>query len=184
MTIEFKQIGIIKTPYTDWAPHHPLERGEGEFVVELDPEYAEGLQDLDSFAYVHVLFHLDRSVSKDTYLARPPWAKGREVGVFASRSPRRPNLIGLSVVRVIRVEGNRLFTSPLDVLDGTPLIDLKPYIKATDAKDDANNGWIDTLGDAEHMLQHLRGVTHEHGDEGHEHGHHHHHHHHDHEHEH
>jgi len=173
MAIEFEKIGTIKTPYTDWAPQHPLESGQGEFVIELDEEFQEGLQDLDSFAYVHVLFHFDRSVSKSDCLSRPPWARGQQVGVFAARSPRRPNLIGLSVVRVIRIEGNQVFTSPLDVLDGTPLLDLKPYIKATDAKDDANNGWIETLGDAEHMLQHLRGVAHDHGDGDHEHTHHH-----------
>lgn len=175
--IELQKIGVIKTPYLDWAPHHPLEHAEGaEFVLEVDPEWEAALADLQSFRYVHVLFHLDRSEPTSKTTARPPWAKGREVGLFASRSPRRPSPIGLSVVRVLKVEGRRVYTSPIDALDGTPLIDLKPYIKATDAKEDANNGWIDTLGDAEHMLQHLRGVAHDHGD-GHDHHHHHHHHH-------
>ena len=84
-----------------------------------------------------------------------------EVGLFASRSPVRPNPIGLSIVRLKRIEGNVVYTSGLDVFDGTPLLDIKPYIKGLDSKDDANYGWIKELDDKDHLLLHIKGIPHE-----------------------
>lgn len=94
-------------------------------------------------------------------LAEPPWAGGLRVGVFASRSPRRPNPIGLSIVRVLGVEENEVITSGLDAFDGTPILDIKPYIRDLDSKADANYGWVEDLEDREHLTLHIRGIPHD-----------------------
>jgi tRNA-Thr(GGU) m(6)t(6)A37 methyltransferase TsaA len=83
------------------------------------------------------------------------------VGVFASRSPTRPNPIGLSVVRIKRIEGNVIHVSGLDVFDGTPLLDIKPYIDELDVKKDANLGWVGDMDDPEHLALHIQGVPHD-----------------------
>jgi len=91
----------------------------------------------------------------------PSWANGIVTGVFASRSPLRPNPIGLSVVRVKDIQDNVIHTSGLDVFDGTPLLDIKPYIKDLDVKTDANYGWVDDVQDQEHMTLHIKGIPHD-----------------------
>jgi tRNA-Thr(GGU) m(6)t(6)A37 methyltransferase TsaA len=160
--IHLKPIGEVRTPYQDWAPSQPVERDaeEGKFRLVLSPEYAEGLRDLERFAYVYVLAYLDRRSKPMDLTASPPWAKGKKVGVFASRSPGRPNPIGLSIVRLLRVEGCELTISPIDMFDRTPLLDIKPYFKDLDSKTDANHGWADDLEDREHIMQHVRGLPH------------------------
>ena len=146
MEIAFKPIGRIRTPYTEKKPpHQPDPEAEGEFYIELNPDLVEGLDKLESFNYIHVLFHLDRPDRPVTLRAKPPMARGMEVGLFASRSPRRPNAIGLSAVRLKGIEGNRLHISGIDVLDETPLLDIKPYSPRVDVKSDANNGWLDEI---------------------------------------
>lgn len=138
-----KKIGTIRTPYTENAPYQPVETDKGESRIVLSPEYARGLHRLQSFRYVYVLYYLDRMRQEVSMMVRPPWAGGRAVGLFASRSPVRPNPIGLSIVRLLRIVNNEIFTSGLDVLDGTPLLDIKPYVKKLDSKPDANDGWIE-----------------------------------------
>jgi len=91
----------------------------------------------------------------------PIWAGEIEVGLFASRSPVRPNPIGLSVVKPLSIEGNTIFTTGLDVFDGTPLLDIKPYIKDLDSKPDANYGWVEKTGDLRHLALHILGIPHE-----------------------
>jgi len=93
-------------------------------------------------------------------LVTPPWANGKQVGVFASRSPVRPNSIGISVVLVKRIDNNEIFISGLDAYDGTPLLDIKPYINDLDVKYDANYGWIEGPEDKEHLLLHIKGIPH------------------------
>ena len=91
----------------------------------------------------------------------PPWTGGARVGVFASRSPVRPNSIGLSIVRIKKIIDNKVFTSGLDVFDGTPLLDIKPYIKDLDSKSDANYGWIKEIDGDEHLHLHIKGIPHD-----------------------
>ena len=142
--VHFKPIGFIRTPYTEHVPFRPREDAEGDFRIVLDPRFQGGLHRLDEFSHLHVLFLLDRAEPATSLEAHPPGA-GITVGTFASRSPRRPNPIGLSVVRVKKIEGNEIHITGLDALDGTPLLDIKPYIRDTDSIPGANNGWIDSL---------------------------------------
>ena len=159
---EITSIGIIRTPYKDVAPYQPLVHDENEIIVEVFPEYTEGLTNLTEFEYILVLYYLHRVNKKVEMMIKPPWAKGKEVGLFASRSPVRPNPIGISVVKIKKIEGNKIFTSGLDVFDGTPLIDIKPYIKDLDEKSNANHGWVDGLDDNEHLAMHIKGIPHSH----------------------
>ncbi len=159
-SITFKPLGVIRTPYTeDDAPFQAPRNGQDEARLVLYPEYEKGLKDLQTFKYIYVLFHLDRARKRVTMTAHPPWAGGKEVGLFASRSPNRPNPIGLSIVKIKEIRGREVITSPLDAFDGTPLLDIKPYIKDLDVKEDANHGWMDEK-DREHFKTHIKGVPH------------------------
>ena len=116
---EFKQIGTIRTPYIDNAPYQPVE-DEGDFRIVVEPEYTDGLYKLDKFHYIYVLYYINKLKQKLSMLIiSPPWTGGTDVGVFASRSPVRPNRIGLSIVRIKRIVKNTIFTSGLDVFDKT-----------------------------------------------------------------
>ncbi|MCF6267375.1 MAG: tRNA (N6-threonylcarbamoyladenosine(37)-N6)-methyltransferase TrmO [Desulfuromusa sp.] len=154
-------IGIIKTPYLDNAPYQPVDTDEQEFYLQLKPDYVAGLKDLDSFTYIYALYFIDRLNAAPKMEVAPPWAAGQQVGLFASRSPLRPNPIGLSVVRVKEIKGNRVYTSGLDVFDNTPLLDIKPYINDLDSKCDANNGWVQNVDDDEHLALHIQGIPHD-----------------------
>ena len=104
--IVYEPIGVIHTPYVEKAPHQPVEEKAGEFKIELYPKYVEGLYRLEDFKYIYVIYHLDKIGRKPSMLVKPPWAGGVEVGLFASRSPVRINGIGLSVVRLEKIEEN------------------------------------------------------------------------------
>ena len=168
MDITLKSIGTIYTPYASVnTPHQPIPDAPGEFWISLQPEYAAGLADLTKYRYVYVLFYMDQVPGPAKMLVSPPWAGGIEVGLFASRSPQRPNPIGLSIVEVKEITGNEITISGIDVYNGTPLLDIKPYIKSLDIKPDANDGWYDNLPDKDHLVAHLLGRPHEH-DHGHQ----------------
>lgn len=159
---KFKKIGVIHTPYIDSAPYQPVTNDEGEFRIVLRRKYVKGLADLETFRYIYVLYFIDRLSCGPAMTARPSWTPGTTIGLFASRSPARPNQIGLSVVKLKKVVGNEVFTSGLDVFDNTPLLDIKPYVKDLDSKNDANYGWIDTTAkDRRHLLLHIMGIPHE-----------------------
>lgn len=156
-----KKIGEIKTPYQDNAPYQPVDTEEGAFYLFIDNQYVEGLKELSKFKYIYVIYYAHRITRKTEMMVSPPWADGRKVGVFSSRSPVRPNPIGLSIVRLIKIVGNRIYTSGLDVFDGTPILDIKPYIKDLDNKSDANYGWIEEMEDMEHLTLHIKGIPHD-----------------------
>jgi len=159
--IKFRQIGIIRTPYTNNAPYQPLAEDEGDFHIVIDPVYTVGLLELVRFRYIYVIYHINRIKQKLTMTVTPPWAGGAEIGVFASRSPVRPNSIGLSIVRIKKIVNNKIFTTGLDVFDGTPLLDIKPYIKELDSKSDANYGWVKKINGGDHLLLHIKGIPHD-----------------------
>lgn len=139
MKIEFKSIGIIKTPYMEQAPFRPDPTGTGEFSIQIDPEYESALTDLSQFSHLIVLFYFDRA-TKTNLLVHPPHMNGAETGLFASRSPNRINKIGMDVVEIISIKNNSIITSPMDILDNTPLLDIKPYVPALDCHPDASKG--------------------------------------------
>ncbi len=159
---KFKQIGVIRTPYIDSAPYQPVDNDRGDFRIVLDAAYMDGLVDLDSFRYIYTIYYIDRLTRTPSMSVSPSWVPGIKVGLFASRSPNRPNPIGISVVRIKKIVDNEIFTSGLDVFDNTPLLDIKPYLKDLDSKDDANYGWLDDLdSNKEHLLLHIKGIPHD-----------------------
>lgn len=135
-------IGVIRTPFVggDAIPIQPaFSQALGR--VEVLPEYAEGLQDIEGFSHIILLYALHRSSG---YVLRvKPFLDHRLRGLFATRHPRRPNPIGLSVVRLLARHGEALEVEGIDVLDGTPLLDIKPYVPEFDARTDARAGWYD-----------------------------------------
>lgn len=179
MEIKLQSIGTIHTPYLPVnTPHQPIPDAPGEFWISLNPEYVGALKALDSFKYIYVLYYLDQVESPVDLITTSPWAPEKEIGLFASRSPKRLNPIGLSVVHVKEIDGNDILISGIDVYNGTPLLDIKPYIHFLDSKADANDGWFDTLPDKAHTIAHILGQSHDHEHEHHHehdhaHGHHH-----------
>jgi tRNA-Thr(GGU) m(6)t(6)A37 methyltransferase TsaA len=141
--IKFTPIGIIHTPFAEQkgTPIQP-HRGRGvKGTIEVFPQYADGLADLDGFSHIYLLFHLHRS---DGFNLRViPYLDDTERGVFATRAPRRPNPIGLSIVRLVKVEGVTLYIEDLDILDGTPLLDIKPYVPHFDDAEEFRIGWLE-----------------------------------------
>jgi len=141
-TWEVKPIGIIRTPYKrlEDAPY------QGRFSkdiceIEVFKEYEEGLKDVETCTHLIILYWLDRA-RRDVLIACPP--HDRKIhGVFATRSPNRPNPIGFSVVELIERKGNVLKIKGIDAIDGTPLIDIKPYFPEIDAVTDAKVGWFE-----------------------------------------
>ncbi|MBN1338330.1 MAG: tRNA (N6-threonylcarbamoyladenosine(37)-N6)-methyltransferase TrmO [Bacteroidales bacterium] len=140
--MNFKSVGIIHTPYENDAPFTQFEDAPGVFYVELFGEYSEALYRLDMFRYFYIIFHIHRPSKEPVPRVFPPGGKGVEAGLFATRSPHRFNPIGLTLARLKKIEKNRIYTSGLDILNGTPLLDIKPYLLDFDCKTDANMGWV------------------------------------------
>jgi len=156
---KLRKIGTIHTPYKNFAPYQPRENDEGEFIIEVDPLYQEGLYKLEEFRYIYVLYYLHHRRGPISLKIQSPWSD-QEVGLFASRSSHRPNPLGLSVIKLNKRRENKLFTSGLDVFDDTPLLDLKPYLQELDAKADADYGWLTGEEGRDHLLLHIKGVPH------------------------
>ena len=133
-------IGRIHTPWKERKDCPKNARGsDAVCTIEVDPRWAPALTKLETLSHVIVLYWMDRS-RRDLVL-QTPRHYGEQFGTFALRSPARPNPIALSVARLVGIEGNRLKVVGLDCLDGTPLLDIKPYFASTDAVPDATVGW-------------------------------------------
>lgn len=137
----FRPIGFARTPFTETSQ---ISKGIGakhtrEGVLEILPEMEAGLLDIEGFSHLFVIWVFDRS--KDYELVGRPPTDDRPHGVFATRSPRRPNPIALTVVRLIAREGNRLTVRGVDMLDESPILDIKPYLSSV-APDELRRGWI------------------------------------------
>ena len=142
MTVEYEPIGVIHSPHQEAAgtPIQP-SRAEGVFgTVEVYPDFAPGLADLDGFSHVILLCHLHRA--KPPELRVIPYLDTVPRGLFATRAPSRPNPIGLSVVRLIGIEGNVLSIEGIDMLNDTPVLDIKPYVGDFDRPEDVRYGWL------------------------------------------
>jgi tRNA-Thr(GGU) m(6)t(6)A37 methyltransferase TsaA len=142
MDILYHPIGILHTPFDDLRdmPIQPTGAASAPGTAEILPEYADGLQDLDGFSHVILLYHLHQVRRVDLRVV--PFLGSETRGVFATRAPSRPNPIGLSIVRLLRVDGCTLHLGNVDILDGTPLLDLKPYVPGFDRPVRARAGWL------------------------------------------
>ncbi len=138
----YQVIGIIHSPFTEakGTPIQPTAAKDVEGVVEIFPEFREGLQDVEGFSHLILLYHFH--LAKPGPLQRKPYMDTTTRGVFAMRGPSRPNPIGLSIVRLLKVEGIRLHIQEVDIVDGTPLLDIKPYVPAFDARTATRIGWL------------------------------------------
>jgi len=145
--IEFTPIGTIHSPFTDLEgmPIQPAGARDGVGTVVIDPAYEAGLKDLEGFSHIYLIYHFHRA--GPTRLRVIPFLDTREHGVFATRAPSRPNPIGISLVELVEVQGNRLTIRGIDVLDGTPLLDIKPYIGGFDRVDGSRGGWLESSAD-------------------------------------
>src|SRR5215831_14742280 len=145
-TLQLTPIGIVHSPWTakHSAPRQPSEaRGvAGQIELVAGGGYEYGLEDLGSWSHIWVLFWFHLNPTWRAKVLPPRSSKKR--GVFATRSPHRPNPIGMSVVRLVRIEGPRLHVDGVDMIDGTPVVDIKPYIPYCDSIPDAGHGWLDT----------------------------------------
>jgi tRNA-Thr(GGU) m(6)t(6)A37 methyltransferase TsaA len=136
-------IGRIHTPWQERRDCPKNARGSDEpCVIELDPRWAAGLKDAAGCSHLVVLYWMDRAPRN--LVLQTPAHYGVQRGVFALRTPARPNPIAMSVVRLLAIDGNKLTVIGLDCIDGTPLIDIKPYFASTDSVPDATVGWHGT----------------------------------------
>lgn len=140
--IKYKPIGIIRSIFKEsiGIPRQAVGASNIKGQIEIFEQFTEGLKDLDGFSHIVVIFHM-HLVKKSSLKACPPW-DGKEHGVFATRSPYRPNPIGLSVVRLESIARNILHITGVDMADGTPVLDIKPHIPDLNPKNDIRIGWL------------------------------------------
>jgi len=150
MQITYTPIGVIRSPFTDISgmPIQPAGARGIHGTVEIFGEFAEGLSDLDGFSRIVLIYAFHKCAS--CQLSVTPFLDTATHGIFATRAPCRPNAIGLSIVRLVAVNGCQLIIEDVDILDGTPLLDIKPYVPAFDSYPDEKSGWFagckDTVG--------------------------------------
>ncbi|MCK4822528.1 tRNA (N6-threonylcarbamoyladenosine(37)-N6)-methyltransferase TrmO, partial [bacterium] len=141
--IRIKPIGIVHTPYKK-PKGIPIQGKFEEGVtgkLELFPKYQQGLKGIEWFSHIILIYYFNRS--KDEKLIGKPYLEEEVHGIFAIRSPYRPNHIGFSIVKLEKVEDNTVTFSEVDILDGTPLLDIKPYVSHFDSRKNVKNGWLD-----------------------------------------
>ncbi len=141
MKLEISPIGVIRTPFKS-SDEIPIQSSKSDIIAEVEilPEYSEGLDSLDEFSHAILLYWFHRA--KSTKLKVIPFLDTKERGLFSTRAPSRPNPIGLSIVRVVQVKGNILRFKGADMLNDTPLIDIKPFVPEFDNRVDATSGWL------------------------------------------
>ena len=143
MPITLRSIGVVRTPFgqTRDIPKGPGAEHTAEGVIEIDADLEAGLLDIDGFSHLYVIWVFDRSTGVE--LVGAPPTDTRPHGVFATRSPRRPNPVALTVVRLLGHDGRRLRVAGVDMLDGSPVLDIKPYLSSVPA-DQLRRGWLET----------------------------------------
>lgn len=142
MDIHLNAIGLIHSPFTN-AANTPIQSTRSQAVgwIEVFPEYAAGLQDIEAFSHLYLLYWFHKA--SETHLIVEPFLDNQKHGVFTTRYPLRPNHIGLSIVELIARQGNRLEVSGIDMLDQTPLLDIKPYNPEFDRRENVRTGWYE-----------------------------------------
>ncbi len=143
MKITYSPIGVIHSPFKEpkGTPIQPNAAKDIEGIAEIFPEYQRGLKDINGFSHIVLIYHFH--LSKNYSLEVEPYMDDNLHGLFDTRAPARPNPIGLSVVRLIKVEKNKLYVKDIDIVDGTPLLDLKPFVPEFNSQDIMKIGWLE-----------------------------------------
>jgi len=155
--VRYTPIGVIRSNHqaAEQTPIQPVYARRCPGRAEVLPEHVEGLRDLEGFSHLILLYHFHRA--GPAQLIVQPFTDDRPRGVFSTRHPQRPNPIGLSVVRLLRIEGGTLHLEDVDILDGTPLLDIKPYIRRFDGAAEPRGGWTETIDEQTAHRRGLRG---------------------------
>jgi tRNA (adenine37-N6)-methyltransferase len=143
--MEFSPIGKIYTPFKkkEECPIQPNYSSNAEGYIEVFQQYSSGLKDIETFTHIYIIYLFDRA--GEIQLVRSTFLDDELHGIYASRHPCRPNSIGMSIVQLTKRDENKLTITGVDVLDGTPLLDIKPYLPKFDNIDSASNGWTEGL---------------------------------------
>ena len=136
-------IGTVYTPYTDVKnmPIQPIAAEGIKGYIKLLPEYIDGLKDLEGFSHITLLYRFHKIEGYELLVT--PFMDTEKHGIFATKAPKRPNAIGMSTVKLIAIDGNILHIEQVDMLDGTPLIDIKPFYPRYDNRENVNIGWLE-----------------------------------------
>lgn len=150
--VTYEPIGIIHSKYKkkEGVPIQGVLSKNSNGKIEIFPQYQDGLKDLEKFSHIILIYHFHLA-TKYSLLAKP-FLEEKEHGIFACRAPKRPNPIGISVVKLEKVIGNIVYISECDIIDGTPLLDIKPYVSKFDIRDDVKDGWL--TGKLEDVKEH------------------------------
>jgi tRNA-Thr(GGU) m(6)t(6)A37 methyltransferase TsaA len=142
-SIIYSPIGIVHSPFLlpEGTPIHATAAKDTQAQIEIFHEYSDGLKDLEGFSHIIVLYHLHRAKFKSLHVI--PFLDTEKHGIFATRSPGRPNTIGFSIVELEKIENDILFVKGIDILDGSPVLDIKPYITQFDVFETTKKGWIE-----------------------------------------
>ena len=138
-----RPIGIIHSPYKE-SKDIPIQGTFDDNVeawLELKDEYVNGLKDLDGFSHAILIYYFHKSHREE--IEGRPFLEQNKHGIFAIRSPHRPNHIGFSIIKIKRIKANKVYFTEVDVLEGTPLLDIKPYVKYFDSRDNVVSGWLE-----------------------------------------
>lgn len=143
MVVDLQPIGIVHTSYKT-THDAPFQGSDDVSTIEIYKEFSQGLQDIEGFSHLHVLYWLHHQSKDYSLMVQTPWDTNPH-GLFTTRSPHRPNPIGYAVVALVGRKKNMLTVRGLDAIKGTPVIDIKPYIKKIDSKSDAKAGWLSNI---------------------------------------
>jgi tRNA-Thr(GGU) m(6)t(6)A37 methyltransferase TsaA len=143
MEVIYKPIGVIHSPFHNLKemPIQPSSESSGLGTVEIYAEFVEGLKDLSGFSHIYLLYHFHKM--RQSKLLVTPFLDTESHGIFATRAPSRPNPIGISLVKIVSIKDNLIYVDHVDVLDGTPLLDIKPYVPEFENVHDVQIGWLE-----------------------------------------
>ena len=147
----YSPIGIVHSEFKEKI-NVPIQSifSNKKGIIEIFPEFVEGLDDLDGFSHIFLLYHFH--LSKGVSLKVKPYLDDVERGVFSTRAPKRPNSIGLSILGIEKIEGNKIFVSGVHIIDNTPVLDIKPYVPDFDHRQNVKNGWFSKKVDKKEYL--------------------------------
>jgi tRNA-Thr(GGU) m(6)t(6)A37 methyltransferase TsaA len=150
--IHYHPVGVVHSPFTklEGMPLQPVAAPEVRGTVEIHPQFAPGLKDLDGFSHLYLVAHLHRGAPGGLEVV--PFLDDTVRGIFATRSPRHPNPIGISVVRLLAVDGSVLEIAGVDLVDGTPVLDIKPYVPKFDSVAAERTGWLGEAAERVHRV--------------------------------